>query len=72
MALNVLFSVISTRSQAVERWTNGIPLILVEHGVIHGRRLEKLHVNEDTSSKAAASLGGEAPEAAGLSLFSSP
>ena len=46
-AIERLFDALAHRSARVDRWVNGVPLVIVEDGRVHRDRLAHLHITED-------------------------
>ncbi len=47
LGINALLSLLSVRSQSVDRLLNDVPLVLIEEGQIHHDRMRKSRVSED-------------------------
>ncbi|HEV7859211.1 MAG TPA: YetF domain-containing protein [Pyrinomonadaceae bacterium] len=58
VALQILMSFLKERSETVQRWFDGLPVILVENGKPLKERLDKVRVGEDAILAAARELQG--------------
>lgn len=46
IGIDIVFSLIKDAFPSVERWIDGVPIVLIEDGQIHHDRLEKARVDE--------------------------
>lgn len=58
IGLDILFSLIKQRSQAVERLVDGLPLVVMERGRLHRDRMRRERVDEEDILSAGRELHG--------------
>jgi uncharacterized membrane protein YcaP (DUF421 family) len=53
VGLEILMSLLKSRSKRIERWLEGVPVVIVDEGKLLRERMRKLRVDEDDIMEAA-------------------